>query len=196
MRGCRALCICAPAVCALHPSHISPDENRGVCECDAQERRCIELLKKDHREVEALFKEFEELEDNQEAAEPVIETACPELKIHDTIETEIFYPAVREAAEKEEIEDVLDEAEVEHDTVRELIAKLEGMDPSDEKRHAHFTVLTEYVKRHVNEEEKEMFPKVKKLESRDLEALGLEMKERKEALMADMGIELEEDETA
>src|SRR5688572_25580407 len=92
----------------------------------------IELLRKDHREVEALFKEFEELEDNQEAAEQVIETACTELKIHDRIETEIFYPAVREAAEKEEIEDLLDEAEVEHDTVRELIAKLEGMDPSDE----------------------------------------------------------------
>ena len=103
----------------------------------------IELLKKDHREVETLFKEFEALEDNAEAAEQVIETACTELKVHDKIETEIFYPALREAAQQEEIEDLLDEAEVEHDTVRELIEKLEGMDPTDEKRHAHFTVLTE-----------------------------------------------------
>jgi hemerythrin superfamily protein len=149
----------------------------------------IDLLKKDHREVETLFKEFEQLEDNQEAAEQVIETACTELKIHDRIETEIFYPAVREAAEQEEIEDLLDEAEVEHDTVRELIEKLEGMDPTDEKRHAHFTVLTEYVKHHVKEEEKEMFPKVKKLQSLDLKALGLQMKEHKSALMAEMGIE-------
>ena len=109
MRGCRALCICARSVRALHLSQ-------------------------------------------------AIETACTELKIHDTIETEIFYPAVREAAEKEGIEDTLDEAEVEHDTVCELIAKLEGINPSDEKRHARFTVLTEYVKHHVKEEEKEMLP--------------------------------------
>ena len=157
----------------------------------------IELLKQDHREVEALFKEFAELEDNAGAAEQVIETACTELKMHDKIETEIFYPAVRQAAEQEEIEDLLDEAEVEHDTVRELIEKLEGMDPSDEKRHAHFTVLTEYVKHHVKEEEKEMFPKVKKLKTLDLAALGQEMKARKEALMAEMGIEAAEvDETA
>ena len=157
----------------------------------------IELLKKDHREVEGLFKEFEQLEDNAEAAEQVIETACTELKIHDKIETEIFYPAVRQAAEQEEIEDLLDEAEVEHDSVRELIEKLEGMDPTDAKRHAHFTVLTEYVKHHVKEEEKEMFPKVKKLKSLDLKALGEEMKARKEALMAEMGIEVaEENETA
>ena len=157
----------------------------------------IQLLKKDHREVETLFKEFEALEDNAEAAEQVIETACTELKVHDKIETEIFYPAVREAARQEEMEDLLDEAEVEHDTVRELIEKLEGMDPTDEKRHAHFTVLTEYVKHHVKEEEKQMFPKLRKLKSLDLAALGQEMKARKEALMAEMGIEaVEEDETA
>ncbi|MEA3153507.1 MAG: hypothetical protein QOK44_1096 [Betaproteobacteria bacterium] len=52
------------------------------------------------------------------------------------------------------MEDLLDEAEVEHETVRELIEKLEGMDSSDEKREAHFTVLSEYVKHHVQEEEK------------------------------------------
>ena len=158
----------------------------------------IDLLKQDHRAVEMLFKEFEQLEDDADAAEQVIATACAELKIHDRIETEIFYPAVREAAEQEEVEDLLDEAEVEHDTVRELIEKLEGMDPTDDKRHAHFTVLMEYVKHHVKEEEKEMFPQVKKLKALDLQALGLQMKERKHALMADMGIAVEEaeDETA
>src|SRR5688500_561248 len=158
----------------------------------------IELLKQDHRTVEMLFKEFEQLEDDQEAAEQVIETACAELKIHDAIETEIFYPAVREAAAREEIEDLLDEAEVEHDSVRELITKLERMDTSDEKRHAHFKVLMEYVKHHVKEEEKQMFPQVKKRKELDQAARGLQRKERKQALMADMGIEVEqsEDETA
>ena len=52
-----------------------------------------------------------------------------ELQIHDKLETEIFYPAVREQAEKEE-SDLLDEAEVEHETMRELIQKIEDMGPT------------------------------------------------------------------
>ena len=145
----------------------------------------IELLLQDHRKVEELFKQFEKLaEDDEEAAALVIETACMELTVHDKIEMEIFYPAVREAAD-EEIEDVLDEAEVEHEGVRELIEKLEAMDVDDEKRKAHFTVLTEYVKHHVKEEETEMFPKVKKLKELDLAALGEEMARRKEELTAE-----------
>jgi len=154
----------------------------------------IELLKQDHRKVEQLFKQFEELkEEDEEATAEIVETACAELQIHDKIETEIFYPAVREQAD-EEVEDLLDEAEVEHESVRELIQKIQDMDPGDEKRAAHFTVLSEYVKHHVQEEEKEMFPKLKKLKELDLEATGAEMKQRKTELMAEMGVESEEDE--
>jgi hemerythrin superfamily protein len=162
-----------------------------------QELDAIELLRQDHRTVEDLFKQFEKLKDDDEdAAAEVIEAACTELKIHDRIETEIFYPAVREQAEEEEVADLLDEAEVEHDTVRELIEKLEGMEWEDEKLHAHFAVLTEYVKHHVKEEEQEMFPKVKKLKNVDLEAIGAEMMERKAELIAEMGVEASsEDET-
>ncbi|HYC46359.1 MAG TPA: hemerythrin domain-containing protein [Burkholderiales bacterium] len=160
----------------------------------------IQLLKQDHREVEMLFKEFEKLEqEGGGAVEPIIATACTELKIHDKLETELFYPAIREGASEEELADVLDEAEVEHTSVRELIQKIEGMSGSDEKRNAHFTVLMEYVKHHVKEEEKEMFPKVKKLEV-DLKSLGARMKERKMELMEEMGVAVEEleeqDETA
>jgi hemerythrin superfamily protein len=159
----------------------------------------IELLKQDHREVEMLFKEFEKLEQEGEAAvEQVIATACTELKIHDKIETELFYPAVREQAQNEEVEDLLNEAEVEHTSVRNLIQTIEGMDSQDEKRNAHFTVLMEYVKHHVKEEEKEMFPKLKKLDI-DFGQLGQQLKERKTELMGEMGVELDEeseDETA
>lgn len=154
----------------------------------------IALLKKDHREVEELFKEFEALEEGEgEAVEPVIASACTELKIHDKLETEIFYPAIREqAGEEEEIEDLLNEAEVEHEHVRDLVQTIEGMSAEDEKRNAHFTVLMEYVKHHVKEEEKEMFPKLKKLDI-DFKEIGSRMKERKQELMAELGVEVEEE---
>ena len=159
----------------------------------------MQLLKQDHREVETLFKEFEKLEeDGDESVEQVIITACTELKIHDKIETEVFYPAIRQQAQNEEIEDLLNEAEVEHTTVRNLIQTIEGMKTSKAKRTAHFTVLMEYVKHHVKEEEKEMFPKLKKLDI-DFEQIGQQLKERKAKLMGEMGIDLQEeseDETA
>jgi hypothetical protein len=78
--------------------------------------------------------------------------------------------------------------------VRDLIQKIEEMGPGAEKRHAHFTVLMEYVKHHVKEEEKEMFPKVKKLDL-DLKELAARMQERKTELMSEMDLEAEDEET-
>jgi hemerythrin superfamily protein len=158
-----------------------------------KEPDAIDLLKQDHRRVESLFKEFEKAHksDEQAAADEIIDTACAELQIHDKLETEIFYPAVHQQAEEEQ-EELLDEAEVEHTTVRDLIQKIMDMGAGAEKRDAHFTVLMEYVKHHVKEEEKEMFPKVKKLDL-DLKDLAARMQERKSELMPEMGLEEEEE---
>jgi hemerythrin-like domain-containing protein len=154
----------------------------------------IELLQQDHRMVEDLFEQFEEVKDNDEdAAAEIIESACAALQIHDKLETEIFYPGLREQAEEEEIEDLLNEAEIEHETVRELIDKIESLEWEDEKLYAHFTVLSEYVKHHVKEEEQELFPKLNQLTDVDLESLGAEMTERKAELMSEMGIETDEE---
>jgi len=154
----------------------------------------IELLQQDHRMVEELFDQFEQVKDEDEdAAAEIIESACAALQIHDKLETEIFYPGVREQAEDEELEDVLNEAEVEHESVRELIEKIEAMEWEDEKLHASFTVLSEYVKHHVKEEEQELFPKLAQLDNVDLESIGAEMTERKAELMAEMGIEADEE---
>ena len=151
----------------------------------------IDLLLQDHREVESLFAEFDSLDEGEdEDAEDLVEDACLELEIHDKLETEIFYPAVREAAAADDdIEDLLNEAEDEHEAVRELIEKLQDMDPDDDARDALFTTLIEQVKHHVEEEESELFPKVKKLEGLDLVELGAEMRERKTELLAEMGVD-------
>ena len=130
---------------------------------------------------------------SEDAAAEIIESACAALQIHDKLETEIFYHGLREQAEEEEIEDLLNEAEIEHETVRELIDKIESLEWEDEKLYAHFTVLSEYVKHHVKEEEQELFPKLNQLTDVDLESLGAEMTERKAELMSEMGIETDEE---
>src|SRR5436853_7939229 len=112
----------AKTVAFAHPGTI---EAQTMAQTGKGVTQAIEMLMQDHRKVEDLFRQFEKLqEEDEEAAAVIIEAACAELQIHDAIETEIFYPAVREQAEEEDVEDLLDEAEVEHDTVRELIEKI------------------------------------------------------------------------
>lgn len=152
----------------------------------------IELLLQDHREVEALFRDFEHA---RKAAAPdtaqLISDACDELIIHDKLETEIFYPAVREAADVEELEDLLDDAEDDHDDTLELLEAIEDLDADDPTRDAQFAALAEQVARHVEEEESNLFPHVRRLTSIDLMALAAEMKARRSELMGDMGVAVE-----
>jgi hemerythrin superfamily protein len=150
----------------------------------------IKLLTKDHREVEALFKKFEEAKDDDAEKADIVAQICEALSAHAEIEEEIFYPAARDAL-SEKGEDLLDEAEVEHATIKNLVSELEDAEPGDDLYDAKVKVLAEYVKHHVKEEEGEMFPKVKKADL-DLDQLGAEMFERKNELMADND-EVEED---
>jgi hemerythrin superfamily protein len=141
----------------------------------------IALLKQDHDSVKKSFKEFEKMDHEDTATmEELVRTVCNELKVHTSLEEEIFYPAVREAIEDE---DIMNEAQVEHDSAKELISQLEGMKPDDPMYAAIFTVLGEYVMHHVKEEESEMFPQARKSEL-DLKALAEQMAARKEELMA------------
>lgn len=139
----------------------------------------ITLLKADHDEVKQAFKEFEKMDHEDTAAmEELVSRVCEALKAHTTVEEEIFYPAVRAAIEDD---DLMNEAQVEHDSAKDLIEQLEGMDASDPMYVATFTVLGEYVMHHAKEEEDEMFPSARKAEL-DLEELGEEIRTRKEEL--------------
>ena len=147
----------------------------------AARQDAIALLTADHREVHEMFEQFEQLGDRARATkEKLKEKICKALIAHTTIEEEIFYPAVREQIE--DGEDMVDEAVVEHAAAKDLIQQLQEMDPDDELFDAKVKVLGEQIDHHVEEEEKEMFPKVKK-SGLDLLALGQEMAMRKQELM-------------
>lgn len=146
----------------------------------SQSNLAIDLLIDDHKKVKKLFKDFDKLKEKggDEEKQALVEEICNELLLHTQVEEEIFYPAAREAVE----EDMLNEAEVEHASAKDLIEQIQALKPSDPMYDAKVTVLGEYIEHHVEEEEKEMFPKVKKAKL-DLEALGEEMSRLKEAQM-------------
>ena len=142
----------------------------------------VELLKEQHDKVKKALKQFEKLDrEDIEAQRSLVQTTCEDLKLHTTLEEELFYPAAREAIDDE---DILNEAQIEHETAKMLIEQLENMGPEDPNFHATFTVLGEYVLHHVKEEEGEMFPQVKKTDL-DLEELGARMRSRMEELMGE-----------
>jgi hemerythrin superfamily protein len=161
----------------------------------ASERTATEMLMQDHRRVQKLFKDFDKVDRNdEEAVRELVETACLELQIHSMLEEEIFYTAVRAQAATQEMEDLLNEAEVEHESVDELTAKLHELEAGDPMYSAYFKVLAEYVKHHVKKEEQALFPRVEEMKALDLAQLGEDMRLRREELFAEMERAEEEDE--
>jgi hemerythrin superfamily protein len=147
-------------------------------------RDAIALLSADHKEVDALFKEYEKAckagaDDEQKGL--LAAQICALLSVHAAIEEEIFYPVARTALKEQGL---LDEAEVEHATAKDLIAQIEDADPGDELYDAKVKVLGEYIRHHVKEEEGELFPKMKKAKT-DLAGLGEALAARKDELMSE-----------
>lgn len=142
----------------------------------------VDLLTQQHREVKDMFDRFENMTDRAKVSKKKLaDEICNALIMHATIEEEIYYPATREASE--ETEDMVDEAVVEHASAKNLIAQILEMDPGDDLYDAKVKVLGELVEHHVEEEEKEMFPKTRQLKL-DLVALGQEMQARQQEIEA------------
>jgi iron-sulfur cluster repair protein YtfE (RIC family) len=131
----------------------------------------ITLLEKQHRKVERLLKQLENKPDN---ASELLSELANDLAAHMIIEQEIFYPACKEA----EMDLVL-EAYEEHAIAEIALKRLLATDPEAETFHARVTSLKELIEHHVEEEEKELFPKAEKaLEEQRMQELGGEMKAR------------------
>lgn len=138
----------------------------------------IALLKADHRTVEDLFEEYEHAR-RKDRKQALVRQICEELTLHAELEEKAFYPEAQKALGDDH--DLVNEAIVEHASLKWLISQIEGMKDDDELYAAEVTVLKEYVQHHVKEEEKEMFPKLRKTDL-DLDALGQTLFEAKQQM--------------
>ncbi len=145
----------------------------------------IVMLKDDHKVVEKLFKQFERAGDTAYAKKrQIVDQVVKELTTHAYIEESLFYPTARKAA-PETGEHVLESVE-EHHVVAWMLSELMNTDPRDERFDAKMMVLMENVRHHVEEEEQEWFPEVRKAMSRaDLKELGAKMEAAKSKAPSD-----------
>ena len=131
----------------------------------------IELLESQHREVEEIFSQIEDAVDPA-TKNDLFEELADKLAIHAAIEEHHFYPAVK----AKRTEDILLESLEEHLGIKRVLADLLKIDADDETFDAKIKVLKETVSHHVEEEETDLFPKVRKLFDKERrEALGQEM---------------------
>jgi hemerythrin superfamily protein len=119
----------------------------------------IELLTSDHRTVEQLFADYERGLQGPQAKREVVDRITRELSIHAAIEEAYFYPEVTKALG--EGGELVDESLHEHQEVKEILAALEDMDPTEAGYDQKVASLIADVRHHVEEEEGEMFPKLR-----------------------------------
>ncbi len=164
------------------PQENKRNKSQSSSSASIPSKDALELLEEDHRKVEELFDEYDEAEGDDERRGELAKQICRELTVHAEIEEEIFYPRAREATKDNEL---IDEAIVEHASVKHLIGEIEEMEPGDDLFDARIRVLEEMVKRHIQEEEEELFPELTSA-GMDTSAVGQELARRKQELMAEM----------
>jgi len=147
----------------------------------------LTLLKHDHDKVKKLLAELETTtERGVKTRSELFATIKGELTVHETIEEEIFYPALLERAKTH---DITLEGYEEHHVVDLLMGELESLDVSDETWGAKASVMKENIEHHIEEEEGEMFQKTRQVFDKDeLDELGQRMSERKAQLAREMGM--------
>jgi hemerythrin superfamily protein len=138
----------------------------------------IQLLKADHREVEALFKTIlSEKSSTLAKQRKNIEAVLAALTLHAKIEESIVYPAVYKKTKRDSDQrlEVLEAVE-EHGSMKNLMSKIKNAKGRDESLKAKVQVLSEITEHHVKEEEAEFFPEAKKLlGEKKLREIGVEI---------------------
>jgi Hemerythrin HHE cation binding domain len=143
----------------------------------------LKLLKTDHDKVKKMLEDLDSTtERGVKTREEGFTKLRHELEVHEAIEEEIFYPALKEHPKAK---DLVLEAYEEHNVVDMVLGEIQGVAYDDETWGAKFTVLKENLEHHIEEEEDEMFKQARDVfETEELTELGDRMAARKEQLMA------------
>jgi hemerythrin-like domain-containing protein len=143
----------------------------------------IKLLEEDHKQVKKIMEDIDSTtERGVKTREDLFAKVKRELTAHESIEEEIFYPALKEHPKAK---DLVLEAYEEHHVVDMVMAEIGGVPYEDETWAAKFTVMKENVEHHIEEEEDEMFKQARQVfSSEELDELGERMQARKEELLS------------
>jgi len=136
----------------------------------------LRLLEDEHDEAKAVFKKIEKAEGA--AAGRLWAKLHSMLTLHEEMEEKLFYPQLKET---KQTEDLILEAYQEHHVMDVLQEEISALDPSDETWHPKVKVLQENTEHHIEEEEGELFPKVRKIwDTAKREQVGRQMQEMKD----------------
>ncbi|MDQ3620486.1 MAG: hemerythrin domain-containing protein [Actinomycetota bacterium] len=141
----------------------------------------IELLREDHRKVKKLLEQGDDTTENAvKTRTEVLEKIKAEMQAHETIEEEIFYPALQR---HEKAKEVVLEGYEEHHVVNQILGELNDVSVEDERWAAKFSVMKENIEHHIEEEEDDMFKKAEQIFSKaELDELGDRMEAKKQQL--------------
>lgn len=144
----------------------------------------LTLLTADHNRVRGLFARFHSAEESgdTETMARLVQQIDRELEVHTDIEETVFYPWAHDLSE--EIGEIIDEGIEEHHVAKVLQQEIRDLPPDDDAWAAKVTVLIENVEHHAEEEEQEMFPKIRS--ASDTDTLR-NLAERLEARKAELG---------
>ena len=147
----------------------------------------IAMLKADHDKVKGLLEDLESTtERGVKTREELFATIKGELTVHEVIEEEIFYPALKRHPKAQ---DIVLEAYEEHHVVDLLMGELEALDVTDERWGAKALVMKENIEHHIEEEEGEMFRQARRVFDRqELVDLGERMAARKATAQRELGV--------
>jgi hemerythrin superfamily protein len=136
----------------------------------------LEMLEQDHQKVKGLFQEMGRASDQNKRKE-LFDKIDTELEIHAHIEETVFYPALEQ---HEDLKDLVAEALDEHQEAKALLEELEELGPESHEFGSKLQELIEGVEHHIQEEEGEMFPKVRDFfDEGELHQLGQELESAK-----------------
>jgi iron-sulfur cluster repair protein YtfE (RIC family) len=138
----------------------------------------IALLEEDHRVLEQLCARGEKTTARASKARPsLLARLKAELTVHERVEEEILYPALKQ---HRDARDIVLEGYQEHHVADVLVKELERLSPDDERWGAKFKVLKENIEHHIEEEEGEMFRTARSVLGREeLESIGMRIEAMK-----------------
>jgi nitrite reductase/ring-hydroxylating ferredoxin subunit/uncharacterized membrane protein len=160
---------------ALTPREIAAAQRDEPAHPPPCARKADEVLFEHHQLLRGLFTEIRDMDREDPARRDLMRLLANELEIHEHIEDEIFYPAVRPVSEDVPV------AHAEHQQLADMLAATLRLNTATPAFDEHLRALHEAVDHHASSEERSMFREAERLGDARLRELGAQL----EAMLED-----------